>query len=63
MALETREKSRSWIGVLIFALGIGVVTGIYTADYRVGLIFGFFGGLLVATGLYVIVSGGKTKRS
>jgi hypothetical protein len=43
----------------MFALGIGVVTGIYTADYRVGLIFGFFGGLLVATGLYVIVSGGK----
>ncbi len=59
MELKTQEKSRSWIGVLIFALGIGVVTGIYTADYRVGLIFGFFGGLLVATGLYVIISGGK----
>jgi hypothetical protein len=56
---QAPEKSRSWIGVIIFALGIGVVTGIYTADYRVGLIFGFFGGLLVATGLYVIVSGGK----
>jgi len=59
LALQTREKSRSWISVLIFALGIGIVTGIYTADYRVGLVFGFFGGLLVATGLYVIVSGGK----
>jgi len=33
--------------------------GIYTGDYRVGLIFGFFGGPLVATGLYVLVSGGK----
>ncbi len=59
MAQQTLEKSRSWVGVIIFALGIGVVMGIYTADYRVGLIFGFFGGLLVATGLYVIVSGGK----
>lgn len=59
MTEQAPEKSRSWIGVIIFALGIGVVTGIYTADYRVGLIFGFFGGLLVATGLYVIVSGGK----
>ena len=59
MAQQTPEKSRSWVGVIIFALGIGVVMGIYTADYRVGLIFGFFGGLLVATGLYVIVSGGK----
>jgi hypothetical protein len=56
---QAPEKSRSWIGVIIFALGIGVVMGIYTSDYRVGLIFGFFGGLLVATGLYVIVSGGK----
>jgi hypothetical protein len=56
---QAPEKSRSWVGVIIFALGIGVVMGIYTADYRVGLIFGFFGGLLVATGLYVIVSGGK----
>jgi hypothetical protein len=59
LAQQTVEKSRSWVGVIIFALGIGVVMGIYTADYRVGLIFGFFGGLLVATGLYVIVSGGK----
>ena len=59
MAQQAPEKSRSWIGVIIFALGIGVVMGIYTADYRVGLIFGFFGGLLVATGLYVLVSGGK----
>ena len=59
MSQQTREKSRSWVGVVIFALGIGVVMGIYTADYRVGLIFGFFGGLLVATGLYVLVSGGK----
>jgi hypothetical protein len=59
LSQQTPEKSRSWVGVIIFALGIGVVTGIYTADYRVGLIFGFFGGLLVATGLYVIVSGGK----
>jgi hypothetical protein len=59
LAQQTPEKSRSWVGVMIFALGIGVVMGIYTADYRVGLIFGFFGGLLVATGLYVIVSGGK----
>jgi len=59
LAQQTLEKSRSWVGVIIFALGIGVVMGIYTADYRVGLIFGFFGGLLVATGLYVIVSGGK----
>ena len=59
MAQQTLEKSRSWVGVIIFALGIGVVMGIYTADYRIGLIFGFFGGLLVATGLYVIVSGGK----
>jgi hypothetical protein len=59
LSQQTPEKSRSWIGVIIFALGIGVVTGIYTADYRVGLVFGFFGGLLVATGLYVLVSGGK----
>jgi hypothetical protein len=59
LAQQTLEKSRSWVGVIIFALGIGVVMGIYTADYRVGLIFGFFGGLLVATGLYVIVAGGK----
>jgi hypothetical protein len=59
LSQQTPEKSRSWVGVIIFALGIGVVMGIYTADYRVGLIFGFFGGLLVATGLYVIVSGGK----
>ncbi len=59
MAQQTPEKSRSWVGVIIFALGIGVVMGIYTTDYRVGLIFGFFGGLLVATGLYVLVSGGK----
>jgi len=59
LAQQTLEKSRSWVGVIIFALGIGVVMGIYTADYRIGLIFGFFGGLLVATGLYVIVSGGK----
>lgn len=59
MAQQTLEKSRSWVGVIIFALGTGVVMGIYTADYRVGLIFGFSGGLLVATGLYVIVSGGK----
>ena len=59
MSQQTPEKSRSWVGVIIFALGIGVVMGIYTADYRVGLIFGFFGGLLVATGLYVLVSGGK----
>jgi len=56
---QTSEKSRSWVGVIIFALGIGVVMGIYTADYRVGLIFGFFGGLLVATGLYILASGGK----
>ena len=59
MSQRAPEKTRSWVGVFIFALGIGVVTGIYTADYRVGLIFGFFGGLLVATGLYVLVSGGK----
>ena len=59
MSQQDPEKSRSWVGVVIFALGIGVVMGIYTADYRVGLIFGFFGGLLVATGLYVLVSGGK----
>jgi hypothetical protein len=59
LSQQTPEKSRSWVGVIIFALGIGVVMGIYTADYRVGLIFGFFGGLLVATGLYVLVSGGK----
>ena len=59
MAQQTPEKSRSWVGVIIFALGIGVVMGIYTADYRVGLIFGFFGGLLVATGLYVLVAGGR----
>ncbi len=59
MAQQTPEKSRSWVGVIIFALGIGVVMGIYTADYRVGLIFGFFGGLLVATGLYVLLSGAK----
>jgi hypothetical protein len=59
MSQQRPEKSRSWVGVIIFALGIGVVMGIYTADYRVGLIFGFFGGLLVATGLYVVVSGGK----
>ncbi len=59
MAQQTLEKSQSWVGVIIFALGIGVVRGIYTTDYRVGLILGFFGGLLVATGLYVIVSGGK----
>ncbi len=59
MSQQTPEKSRSWVGVIIFALGIGVVMGIYTADYRVGLIFGFFGGLLVATGLYVLVAGGK----
>jgi len=59
LAQQTLEKSQSWVGVIIFALGIGVVRGIYTTDYRVGLIFGFFGGLLVATGLYVIVSGGK----
>lgn len=62
MTPESREKSRSWVGVIIFALGIGVVTGIYTTDYRVGLIFGFFGGLLVATGLYVIISGKKERR-
>jgi hypothetical protein len=62
MEQQTREKSRSWIGVIIFALGIGIVTGVYTTDYRVGLIFGFFGGLLVATGLYVITSGGKKER-
>ena len=60
MAEQTPEKSRSWVGVIIFALGIGVVMGIYTADYRVGLIFGFFGGLLVATGLYVLLSGAKS---
>jgi hypothetical protein len=59
LAQQIPEKSRSWVGVMIFALGIGVVMGIYIADYRVGLIFGFFGGLLVATGLYVIVSEGK----
>ena len=59
MAQQTPEKSRSWVGVIIFELGIGVVMGIYTADYRVGLIFGFFGGLLVATGLYVLLSGAK----
>jgi len=59
LAQKAPEKSRSWVGVFIFALGIGVVTGIYTADYRVGLVFGFFGGLLVATGLYVLLSGGK----
>jgi len=59
LSQQTPEKSRSWVGVIIFALGIGVVMGIYTADYRVGLIFGFFGGLLVATGLYVLVAGGK----
>jgi len=59
LSQQDPEKSRSWVGVVIFALGIGVVMGIYTADYRVGLIFGFFGGLLVATGLYVLVSGGK----
>jgi len=59
LAQQTPEKSRSWVGVIIFALGIGVVMGIYTADYRVGLIFGFFGGLLVATGLYVLVAGGR----
>jgi hypothetical protein len=59
LAQKAPEKSRSWVGVFIFALGIGVVTGIYTADYRVGLILGFFGGLLVATGLYVLLSGGK----
>ena len=59
MSQQTPEKSRSWVGVIIFASGIGVVMGIYTADYRVGLIFGFFGGLLVATGLSVLVSGGK----
>ncbi len=59
MAEQTPEKSRSWVGVIIFELGIGVVMGIYTADYRVGLIFGFFGGLLVATGLYVLLSGAK----
>jgi len=59
LAQQTPEKSRSWVGVIIFALGIGVVMGIYTADYRVGLIFGFFGGLLVATGLYVLLSGAK----
>jgi len=59
LAQQTLEKSQSWVGVIIFALGIGVVRGIYTTDYRVGLILGFFGGLLVATGLYVIVSGGK----
>jgi hypothetical protein len=59
MSQQRPEKSRSWVGVIIFALGFGVITGIYTPDYRVGLIFGFFGGLLVATGLYVVVSGGK----
>ena len=62
MVAQTKEKSRSWVGVIIFALGIGVVTGVYTADYRVGLIFGFFGGLLVATGLYVLISGGKREK-
>jgi hypothetical protein len=59
LSQQTPGKSRSWVGVIIFALGIGVVLGIYTADYRVGLIFGFFGGLLVATGLYVLVAGGR----
>jgi len=59
LAEQTPEKSRSWVGVIMFELGIGVVMGIYTADYRVGLIFGFFGGLLVATGLYVLLSGAK----
>jgi hypothetical protein len=59
LAQQAPERMRSWAGVIIFALGIGVVTGIYTADYRVGLIFGSVGGLLVATGLYVLVSGGK----
>lgn len=62
MEVHTREKSRSWVGVIIFALGIGIVSGVYTADYRVGLIFGFFGGLLVATGLYVLMSGGRKQR-
>lgn len=62
MTQQPKEKSRSWVGVIIFALGIGVVTGVYTPDYRVGLIFGFFGGLLVATGLYVLLSGGKKER-
>ena len=61
MSQQQREKSRSWVGVIIFALGIGVVTGVYTADYRVGLIFGFFGGLLVATGLYILISGGRKE--
>ena len=61
MVQQPKEKSRSWVGVIIFALGIGVVTGVYTSDYRVGLIFGFFGGLLVATGLYVLISGGKRQ--
>lgn len=61
MTQQPKEKSRSWVGVIIFALGIGVVTGVYTSDYRVGLIFGFFGGLLVATGLYVLISGGKRE--
>lgn len=42
MTQQTPEKSRSWVGVIIFALGIGVVMGIYTIDYRIGLIFGFF---------------------
>jgi hypothetical protein len=59
LAQQTPEKSRSWVGVIIFALGFGVITGIYTPDYRVGLIFGFFGGLLVATGLYVIAADRK----
>lgn len=62
MEVQTREKSRSWVGVIIFALGIGIVSGVYTADYRVGLIFGFFGGLLVATGLYVLMSGVRKHR-
>ena len=62
MEAQTKEKSRSWVGVIIFALGIGVVTGVYTTDYRVGLIFGFFGGLLVATGLYVLISGVRKER-
>ncbi len=56
MTQQTPEKSRSWVGVIIFALGIGVVTGIYTADYRVGLILGSVGGLLIATGLYLLVA-------
>ena len=59
MEARTTEKARSWIGVNIFALGVRVVSGVNTSDYRVGLIFSFFGVLLVATGRYVLMSEGK----